>query len=68
MLQEEQYLLKKYHMKLLMFIRKKIKLILKKRNMPMPHNGYRAFRKSKILFHFPKLKFKTFNQTVKNLL
>jgi nucleoside-diphosphate-sugar epimerase len=47
---------------------KKIKLILKKRNMPMPHNGYRAFRKSKILFHFPKLKFKTFNQAVKNLL
>ena len=44
--------------------KKNIKIVKVKRNIPMPHNGWRAFDNSKIKKEFPKFKFKNIKEVL----
>ena len=52
--------------KLLKFYGKKNKIIYKKRVGAMPHNGYRAFKKSYLEKIYPKFKFRSFEDVITN--
>ncbi len=54
--------------KLTNFFGLKNKIIYKKRNGPMPHNGYRAFKKSALSKIYPSFKFKSFDEVLNNFL
>ena len=44
------------------------KILYKKRIGPMPHGGWRAFRRSNYKTIFPKFKFKTFDEVLPKLI
>ena len=48
-----------------LFVGKK-KILFKKRIGPMPHNGYRAFKRSRFEKIYPKFKFKLFKEVINN--
>lgn len=50
--------------KLVKFYGKKNKIIYKKRVGPMPHNGYRAFKRSYFEKIYPKFKFRSFEDVI----
>ncbi len=52
--------------KLVKFYGKKNKIIYKKRVGAMPHNGYRAFKKSYLEKIYPKFKFRSFEDVITN--
>ena len=52
--------------KLLKFYGKKNKIIYKKRVGAMPHNGYRAFKRSYFEKIYPKFKFRSFEDVINN--